>query len=350
MRKENMRTLFALLTLILTTAVAEAATTAPAVLGSPEGALRWINNYRSKPDPDLVAPVIVGLSRTGVFKDAETAGVYVGFVAGVMAANPGKAEALIRKLLALPSSDHWIIVRAIAYSGYPEWEKLLTEFQPNMPDRKVMIERYLTGKLPTLWLVTSKKSASTWEMLRTHTVDRLNGAAPAHEVVLEATPDLLDTFWGYYFGTGSRRPLGRIIGLLPLARDTESVEKLTMGSMAKYTLATNAAKDPDLLLQLKNSVQYTSADAVPILNAVIEAAETVETGRLRREALAAIEELRRKGPGSRRDVGLWGQIGQGALAVGCIAAAATGQVEFGIPCVVTGGLSSAALTYWNSSQ
>jgi hypothetical protein len=40
-------------------------------------------------------------------------------------------------------------------------------------------------------------------------------------------------------------------------------------------------------------------------------------------------------------------IGQGALALGCIAAAATGQVEFGIPCVVGGAASSAALGYWN---
>jgi hypothetical protein len=31
---------------------------------------------------------------------------------------------------------------------------------------------------------------------------------------------------------------------------------------------------------------------------------------------------------------------------GCIAAAAAGQVEIGIPCVVGGALSSAALNYW----
>jgi hypothetical protein len=34
------------------------------------------------------------------------------------------------------------------------------------------------------------------------------------------------------------------------------------------------------------------------------------------------------------------------VALGCIAAAAAGQVEIGIPCVVGGALSSAALNYW----
>jgi hypothetical protein len=83
---------------------------------------------------------------------------------------------------------------------------------------------------------------------------------------------------------------------------------------------------------------------------VIDAADTVETAKLRKEAMAAIEELRRKGPAYRRNVSWWGQIGQGALAVGCIAAAATGQVYLGLPCVITGGVSSAALTSWEKQQ
>ena len=104
--------------------------------------------------------------------------------------------------------------------------------------------------------------------------------------------------------------------------------------MAKYTLANNAARDAELLALLKNSAQYQPPDVAAVLKDVIEAAETVDTARLRREAVAAIEELRRKGPGFHRDVTLWGQVGQGVLAVGCIAAAATGQVELGLPCVV----------------
>ena len=92
-------------------------------------------------------------------------------------------------------------------------------------------------------------------------------------------------------------------------------------------------------------------DAVkPVLAEVIEAAETFETARLRNAALASIDELRRKGPGTRRDISLWGQVGEGAVALGCIAAALAGQVEFGIPCVVGGAATSAALRIWTGQN
>jgi len=66
--------------------------------------------------------------------------------------------------------------------------------------------------------------------------------------------------------------------------------------------------------------------------------------------LAAIDELKRKGPGIKREISLWGQVGEGALAIGCIAMAVAGQVEFGIPCVVGGVATSAALRIWDSPK
>ena len=57
-----------------------------------------------------------------------------------------------------------------------------------------MIEHYLAGKLPTLWQVASKKTPTAWESLRGQTIDKLTGRVPRKEVVLEASPDLLDTF------------------------------------------------------------------------------------------------------------------------------------------------------------
>jgi hypothetical protein len=44
------------------------------------------------------------------------------------------------------------------------------------------------------------------------------------------------------------------------------------------------------------------------------------------------------------------RVGQGALALGCIAAAVTGTSSFGIPCVVGGAASSAALSLWKNQQ
>ncbi len=120
--------------------------------------------------------------------------------------------------------------------------------------------------------------------------------------------------------------------------------------MAKYTLATNAARDTELLDMLKRARKNEPKGVAPALDEIIEAAETMQTTRLRKDALASIEELRRKGPGYKRDVSTWGQIGQGALALGCIVAATTGHIELGLPCVIGGAASSAALSFWDKQQ
>ena len=137
-----------------------------------------------------------------------------------------------------------------------------------------------------------------------------------------------------------------MIALLPWANDHDSVDKLTIGSMAKYTLASNASRDAELLAMLKRAQKTENRKIASVLGEVIEAAETMEIALLRKLALAAIEELKRKGPGYKRDISTWGQIGQGALALGCIVAATTGHVELGLPCIISGAASSAALSVW----
>jgi hypothetical protein len=320
-------------------------------LVSPEAVLRWINAYRNKPDPAGVPAVVKALSGFGAFKDPEQAGPYTGFIAGVIGANPAMADNLIAKMLPLPEGDQWVIVRSIAYSEHPEWKGLLLKFAPRMPARKVMIEKYLDGALPTLFQVSGQKPLNNWDITRDYiTLKKLRGKTRPKPVVLEPSPELLDTFWGYYFATATTRPVLRIIDMTPWSKDNDSIDKLTLGSMAKYTLATNASRDPNLLAMIKRARESRPPEVAAILKEVIEAAETVETAKLRKDAMGAIDDLRRKGPGYRRNVSWWGQIGQGALALGCIAAAATGQIQFGLPCVVGGGVSSAALSFWEKQQ
>ena len=70
-----------------------------------------------------------------------------------------------------------------------------------------------------------------------------------------------------------------------------------------------------------------------------------DAGKMRKDALAAIEQLKIKGPNYKREISAWAMLGQGALAVGCVTAAALGQLEFGLPCVIGGGATSAAMYY-----
>jgi hypothetical protein len=83
---------------------------------------------------------------------------------------------------------------------------------------------------------------------------------------------------------------------------------------------------------------------------VVEAADTVQIGALRRDALAAVDELKTKGSDSRRNLDFWGQVGVGAVALGCVSAAALGQVAVGIPCVIGGSASQGLLSFWQKQQ
>jgi hypothetical protein len=313
--------------------------------------LGWINQYRHHPEPDRVPQAVHGMSRLGLLTDTEGAGVYVGFLAGIIATNPERTDELIAKMFPLSNEHQWAIVRAIAYSGRPDWRMVLQRNAARMPSRRVMIERYLVGKLPTLEQAPIEKDLTFGEKMRAQMLFLNLFSKPRKDVGLELTPDLLDTLWGYFYATGEYRPLQRIIAMLRWTKERDVLEKLTLGSMAKYTLAINSGRNADLLARMKwAETQPQPENVKPVLKEIVEAAETVETGKMRNEALAAIEDLKRKGPGSKRDLSLWGQVGEGALAVGCIALAVTGQVEFGVPCVIGGVATSAALRVWDTPK
>ncbi|MBV8835376.1 MAG: hypothetical protein JO000_02460, partial [Alphaproteobacteria bacterium] len=337
------RFLSALLVVALLPAVAVAAAAPTRLPDQPskENILAWINTYRMHPAPERLPTAVRAMSRLGLIADPEGSGVYVGFIAGVLSANPERADALVAKMFPLPSEHHWAIVRAIAFSDRPDWRILMQRVGDRMPERHVMMDRYLSGKLPRLSEAPIEKDETWGERMRAQFAFGKPKKDKKDSFAL--TPDLLDTLWGYYFATGNYQPLSRIVLMLRWAKERDSVEKLTLGSMAKYTLAINASRSIDLLARLKWAETQDQPDGVKsALTEVIDAAETVETVKLRNEALAAIDELKRRGPGTKRDLTLWGQVGEGALAAGCIAAAVAGQVELGIPCVIGGAAGSAA--------
>lgn len=318
-------------------------------LGSREAILGWMNGYRTKREPGHVPEAVQAMSKLGLLKDSENAGVFVGFMAGVIGTNPGQAEVLIGKMFPLPPEDQWALVQAIAYSGLPDWKGVLGRVADRMPSRSLMIGKYLKGELATLDQAGFEKTPGAFDKLGGYL--GLDGKPKEKKAVLAPSPALLDLLWGYYCATGEFNPaVSRLIALLSWSTDRDDVDKLTLGGMAKYTLAANAARDPKLLAMLKSVAKHYPKDMKAHLDEVIEAAETVDFGRLRKSALASIEELKRKGPGSKRDISFWGQVGEGTLALGCIAAAALGQVEFGIPCVVGGAMTSAGLRFWDPQK
>jgi hypothetical protein len=317
----------------------------PAEFSNTDSVMRFVNEYRIRPEFERVPNAFRTLARFGALKDSENAAVYLGFLAGVLSVNSDKAEDLVRELLlTLPPEDKWVVVRALAYSDLQNWKEILRKYAMYSPGRVVMIEKYISGKTPTLDRLAFDKPDPDW-------IDKVKiyfTGAPREdgERKLEPTPDIIDTYWGYYFATGAYVPVAHIIAMLRWSKEKNSVEKLTIGNMAKFTLASNGSRDGELLTMLKWAERNQDKETTPILREVVDAAETMDAARLRKMALATIEDLKLKGPDYKRNISTIGQIGQAAIGLGCIAAAVAGQVEFGLPCVIGGAVSSAAIGAW----
>lgn len=289
-------------------------------LQTAEDVLAWINIYRLEPEPRALPDAVHAMSRLGLLRDPDAAGVYIGFAAGVLGSNPESAGKLVEAMFPLPPEDQALVVRAIAYSGLPGWKMLLTGFIERMPARRKLIDKFLFGKEPLL-----------------------------EALPLESGPAAIDTLWGNYFATGADRPAVRIMTALAWSAEKSDVAKLTIGSMAKWTLASNASRDRQLLALCRAEMARAGQpeEVVAALKDIVEAAESFETTRIRKDALAAIEELKRKGPQKEWSWASFGiQSAPTVVALGCVAATVTGQVEVGIPCIVTGALSSAVAKLW----
>ncbi len=288
----------------------------PAPFTSAESVMAWIGGYRVKPEPERLPKAVHAMIASGALNDLDQAGVYVGFVAGVLGDNPGTARNLIASVFPLPPEHQVIVVKAIAFSGLAEWKEIMMEVAERMPARKVLIEKYLYKNAPTL-----------------------------ENLPLDSGAFAMDANWGYYFATGSADPIERVIGALVWSADKNNLERLTLGNMAKWTLASNAQRSPDLLALLKTRVAAQKPPVAAALKDAIDAAEEYEVGRIRKAAVAAVEELKAKGPENARNVQWWGQAGTTTLALGCVVASALGQVQVGIPCVLGGALGTAATRY-----
>ena len=175
---------------------------------------RWIYNYRARPDPVHVPAAVRVLFKAQTFKDPENSGIYLGFIAGAIGANPAKAEQLVDSFFPVPPEDEWVIVRAIAYSGLPDWKNLMSRVAPRMPGRKVMIDDYLSGKLPTLAEIPLEENKPGF-------FDKMKGAFKfsrddkvVHTSINFAnSQDLLDTLWGLLFRHRlARADLARPVG------------------------------------------------------------------------------------------------------------------------------------------
>ena len=292
------------------------------------------------------------------FKEPENAGIYLGFVAGAIGSNPAKGRSSsITSFFPVPPEDEWVIVRAVAYSGVPDWRNVLRRLAPRMPARKVMIDSYLAGKLPTLTEIPLEEA-------KPGMMDKLRGAFTRNpfakeEQEAEHDGDLRQQSGSAGYAVGilfrDRLPCSRSSASCRCchgARAATPLDKLTVGSMARYT--PGELRDPRCQLARISCAASWRGSRRPVKAPLARSgrgrrhrADRVRCARMR---FAAVDELKVKGSDSRRNLGFWGagrrRRGRARLRIG--GGAGAGRRRH--PCVIGGSASQGLLSFWEKQQ
>jgi len=311
----------------------QAAPEPQAAFSSAEKLLDWVTNYRKHPNPSRVPAAVHAMLDFGLFGDEDKEWFCIGFIAGVLGTNPKDGPGLIPRMFPMPDKEQAVIIRAIAYSGRPDWRDLLERNSARMPLRRPLIDDFLQGKRPTLVELPLVDGGSSG----------------------------IYALWGYYVATGQHEPVVRIMQALQWSRrkddnsfsfkkiftgwghDPSAVEKITTGGTAKWTLASYAERDRELLELYRAEVpRQPEAIATPLKD-VIAAAEAFESETVRKDQFGAIEDAQKAQMTNEAGMTKGATAGSIAIATGCVAATALGQPEIAIPCVIGGALYTGAV-------
>lgn len=298
---------------------------------SAERLLDWVSNYRDRPQYWKVPTAVHAMRDYGLFEDQEQRWFCAGFIAGVLGTNPKDGPGLIPKMFPMPPKEQEVIIRAIAYSGRPDWQDLLTKNADKMPLRKPLIDDFLNGRRPTLQKLELEVGGAQ--------------AVYAH--------------WGYYVASGQHEPVVRIMQALKWSKGAEEkgffgkltsgwgsdgsdVDRVTTGGTAKWTLASYAERDRNLISLYRSEIPNQPEEVAKPLKDVVEAAELFEAEKIRKEQYGAIEDAERRKLTNEAGMSKGLTAGSIAIATGCMAATALGQAQIAVPCVIGGALYSGA--------
>ena len=293
----------------------------------------WISNYRKHKNPSRVPAAVHAMREYGLFGDEEKAWFCTGFIAGVLGSNPKDGPGMIPRMFPMPDKEQAVIIRAIVYSGRPDWRELLEKNAQRMPLRRPLIDDFLNGKRPTLM-----------ELPLDH------GGSPG-----------IYALWGYYVATGQHEPVVRIMDALRWSKnksdsgfsfrkifkgwgsDPSAVDKITTGGTAKWTLASYAERDRDLINLYRAEYERQPEEIAKPLKDVIEAAEIFESEKIRKDQFGAIDDAQRAQLSNEAGMSKGATAGSIAIATGCVAASALGQAYIALPCVLGGALYTGAV-------
>lgn len=157
----------------------------------------------------------------------------IGFMAGLVAADPAFVDRLAPLFRKLPGDQPMRLVRAIAYSGRPDWS-------------------LHAARLKNLW----PEHASGIETISA------KGGRPIPHLTDTKNVLVIDLAAGYWGATGNAAAIERIIAALPTHRMTQSAEQLLVGQAARWHLAAASRTDPAVRAVCMNALDGPHGEAL----------------------------------------------------------------------------------------
>ncbi len=229
---------------------------ASAEFGSSKEVTQWFTFYYQKPEPEKIPDAIEYMIELGILDNKDALAPTVGFLAGGFRENPDRVADWVDQLSALNDSHFQIVIFALWHGNLPESQARVYELLDSRPNLK-------------------EKLTLPYQSL----------PIPVEEIPLEQGAWVLDALWGNFMVTGNKTPVIRMMTTLPWIDKKEGtitrhdIDRLLIGSAARWSLISNATQHPRVLEICETEVENQPEEVANKLREVIaEAKEKLEKG------------------------------------------------------------------------
>lgn len=196
-----------------------------AIFNSEEEFNDWFINYYHTKNVKSIVSMIKFIFNEGFFESDKTIPLLLGFMVGLFEENVTKLPFWLEQLNSLSNRNKKYLWIAVSMTNKKEKIKILNDIKINeSPDN----QNFITQRI-------EKESK--------------------HPLEIEIdNPGILDMLWGYFFATGSSKPIERISTALPWSRQRTDLQKFLIGQAAEWSLKSNARqheKVRKILMSLK---------------------------------------------------------------------------------------------------
>lgn len=205
---------------------------------------RWMMYYYLRPEPQRIPSAIQSMAKEGLLDKLSVHPMFIAFFGQVFRQNEDRLSSWAQALDSLSEGHKRLFWSALWFSNTKKGKALLGEIPVGTyPNSKELVSKLLADTAPD---VLSMEVNS---------------------------PQVLDTLWGTFFATGNERCVQRIIPILPWVQEKQNSGKQLVGSVAKWSLTSNAAGHDRVLEICKGELDKQPKQVRAILKQVIVQAQ-----------------------------------------------------------------------------